>query len=219
MSFPFSNIPIDYSTPPFPSLYWPIRAPPGTAQYLYSATDSWRFTLYWTLITFGLVHSAVAAWAVLMQFHSAVSQRRLQRRGTGSKTRDASASASASANVAGNAAAAAAADDDGSIRSNSNPSRARVSTDTATKSPHLPQPLLISTSPVLSTLGWVWIIPVVYLTVGGIEAILSGSLVGLIAGAVYNAGYFRMSTWMPFLWGIISCLVVILGSFRIQGGL
>jgi hypothetical protein len=36
---------------------------------------------------------------------------------------------------------------------------------------------------------------------------------------VYSAGYYKMSTWMPFLWGQVSVLVIILGSFSIQGGL
>ena len=38
-------------------------------------------------------------------------------------------------------------------------------------------------------------------------------------GGVYTAGYFRMSTWIPFSWGIINALVLILSSFAIQGGL
>jgi hypothetical protein len=38
-------------------------------------------------------------------------------------------------------------------------------------------------------------------------------------GAVYNAGYFRMSTWIPFVWSLINVLVLILSSFSIQGGL
>ncbi len=38
-------------------------------------------------------------------------------------------------------------------------------------------------------------------------------------GAVYNAGGFKMSTWIPFVWSIICVLVLILSSFSIQGGL
>jgi hypothetical protein len=38
-------------------------------------------------------------------------------------------------------------------------------------------------------------------------------------GAVYNAGYFSMSTWIPFIWSLINILVLILSSFSIQGGL
>ena len=196
MPYPESTVPLDYSTPPFPSLYWPIRATPGAPQYLYYTADVWRFTLYWTLITFCLVHSAVAIWAVLMQFHSAMTQRKLLRKRAKLALPDER-------------------DEAGSVRSAMR--SARFSTETT--SPRLPQPLLVSSSPVLSTLGWVWIIPVAYLTIGGIEALLAGSLVGLVAGAVYNAGYFKMSTWMPFLWGMVNCLIVILGSFRIQGGL
>ena len=38
-------------------------------------------------------------------------------------------------------------------------------------------------------------------------------------GAVYNAGYFSMSTWIPFIWGWINVLVLIISSFTMQGGL
>jgi heme/copper-type cytochrome/quinol oxidase subunit 3 len=38
-------------------------------------------------------------------------------------------------------------------------------------------------------------------------------------GGVYNAGYFRMSTWIPFVWALINTLVLILSSFAIQGAL
>jgi hypothetical protein len=38
-------------------------------------------------------------------------------------------------------------------------------------------------------------------------------------GGVYTAGFFRMSTWIPFTWGITNALVLILASFAIQGGM
>lgn len=38
-------------------------------------------------------------------------------------------------------------------------------------------------------------------------------------GAVYEAGNFRMSTWIPIIWGGINVLVLILSSFPMQGGL
>lgn len=78
---------------------------------------------------------------------------------------------------------------------------------------------LLGEKPLQECTTWVWLIPALYIFVGGIEAILAGSLVGLILGAVYNAGYFRMSTWTPFIWSIVNMLVLILGSFRIQGGM
>jgi hypothetical protein len=78
---------------------------------------------------------------------------------------------------------------------------------------------LLGENPVGETLSWVWIIPVVYLVLGAAEAILAGSLVGLVLGAVYNAGFFAMSTWTPLLYGVINMLVLVVSSFRIQGGL
>ncbi|KAJ9665774.1 hypothetical protein H2201_004082 [Coniosporium apollinis] len=65
----------------------------------------------------------------------------------------------------------------------------------------------------------IWIVPIIYAVVGGIEAVVAGSVVGGLLGGVYNAGYFRMSTWIPFVWAFICTLVLILSSFAIQGGL
>jgi hypothetical protein len=58
---------LDYQSPPFPSLYWPYKAKPGVANYLYYTSDIWRYTLLWTLIIFAVFHAAVAGFAVLMQ--------------------------------------------------------------------------------------------------------------------------------------------------------
>jgi Putative transmembrane protein 170 len=157
MSLPVTtDVPLDYDRPSFPSLYWPVNPSPGESRYLYYQSDIWRFTLYWTLITYAGVHLSASLWAVLMQLRSVI----------------------------------------------------------ATKTKPLGEP-----NKIRQTLVWVWIIPVVYLVVAGIEAVFAGSVVGLILGAVYNAGYFKMSTWMPFLWGLLNVSVLILSSFSIQGGL
>ncbi|KAI4110412.1 MAG: hypothetical protein LQ339_001277 [Xanthoria mediterranea] len=58
-----------------------------------------------------------------------------------------------------------------------------------------------------------------YSVLAGVEALMAGSVVGLLLGAVYKAGDFRMSTWLPFIWAIINVLVLILSSFSVQGGL
>ncbi|KFY00695.1 hypothetical protein V495_03623 [Pseudogymnoascus sp. VKM F-4514 (FW-929)] len=134
--------PLDYETPPFPSLYWPLEAKAGVASYLYYVKDIWRFTLLWTLIFYAAFHFATAALGVCMQL---------------GKGRNA--------------------------------------------------------------FKWVWSIPVAYAAIAGIEALLAGSIVGLILGAVYDAGYFRMSTWIPFVWSLINVLVLILSAFSIQGAL
>lgn len=62
-----SAAPLDYATPSFPSLYWPYKAKPGVANYLYQTYDIWRFTLLWTLLTYAVCHIVVVVFAVLMQ--------------------------------------------------------------------------------------------------------------------------------------------------------
>ena len=54
---------------------------------------------------------------------------------------------------------------------------------------------------------------------GALEGLIAGSIVGGLLGGVYQSGYFEMSTWIPFVWGCINALVLILSSFAIYGGL
>ncbi|KAI5779713.1 hypothetical protein EDC01DRAFT_669520 [Geopyxis carbonaria] len=61
--------------------------------------------------------------------------------------------------------------------------------------------------------------PLIFAIIGGIEAAISGSVVGLLLGAVYKAGYFRMSTWIPLVWAVVNVLVLVVSSFSLQGGL
>jgi hypothetical protein len=65
---PFSESPpLGYTTPSFPSLYWPINVKPGQALYLYYNSDIWRFTLFWTFIIYGTFISA-SLYAVAVQW-------------------------------------------------------------------------------------------------------------------------------------------------------
>src|SRR5271170_4395362 len=134
MTYRAPTVPLSYTTPPFPSLYWPIRTKPGDPKYLYYMHDIWRYTLLWTLLTYGLAHLLVSACAVLMQFHSAYLHAH-------------------------------------------NPVIQRLSAKNRQ---------LLGLNPIKDTLQWVWMIPTLYLFMGAVEALLAGSLVGLIVGAVYN---------------------------------
>jgi hypothetical protein len=143
--------------PPFPSLFWP---PQSSAVILYELDDMWKFTLFWTLILYGLFHLGAVGVAVLMQ---------------GGKR--------------------------------------------------------------MSSWKYLWLVPVVYALIAGAEALIAGTLVGLMyvlqpqpslltasadhssVGASYLVGNFTMSTWIPFVWGWVNVLVLIVSSFRIQGGL
>ncbi|KAI1822304.1 integral membrane protein [Xylaria intraflava] len=62
-------------------------------------------------------------------------------------------------------------------------------------------------------------IPIAYAIVAGVEALVAGSVVGSILGAVYTVACYKLSTWIPFIWGFINVLILIISSFTIQGGL
>ncbi|KAI8942186.1 hypothetical protein NX059_000273 [Plenodomus lindquistii] len=133
-----SAAPLGYTTPPFPSLYWPLPASASQPIYLYKPSDILRFTVYWTLLSVGSVHLITALWACIVQWRN-----------------------------------------------------------------------------------WrlIWIVVPLFCFIGAVEALISGALVGGLLGGVYQAGYFEMSTWIPFVWAVISMLVLILSSFAIYGGL
>ncbi|ORY02434.1 hypothetical protein K493DRAFT_162943, partial [Basidiobolus meristosporus CBS 931.73] len=60
---------------------------------------------------------------------------------------------------------------------------------------------------------WSPLIPISFLLLGSITAFCSGSVIGIVLAIVYNAGSFRMSTWVPCLWGMIYTLVCIMSSY------
>ncbi|CAN3371579.1 hypothetical protein DIURU_004019 [Diutina rugosa] len=49
------NVPIGYTTPKFPSLYWPVGRDNSHYQvsFLYYRIDIWKFTVFWGLILSG----------------------------------------------------------------------------------------------------------------------------------------------------------------------
>ena len=65
-----SEVPLDYVTPPFPGLYWPVPLRSVQANYLYHPDDVWRFTALWTLIFFEAIHLVVAGWACGVQWRN-----------------------------------------------------------------------------------------------------------------------------------------------------
>ncbi|KAK9246031.1 hypothetical protein V1506DRAFT_536521 [Lipomyces tetrasporus] len=56
----------------------------------------------------------------------------------------------------------------------------------------------------------------VYLFIGGIEAFISGSIIGAILGLIYSSGSFTMSTWIPFIWAVVQILTIIMISYSMS---
>lgn len=65
------------------------------------------------------------------------------------------------------------------------------------------------------TLNWyvLVMIPFMFVVGGAIASFVIGGIIGVAIAVVYNAGFFVMSTWMPFLWALIHILIVIIGSY------
>lgn len=64
---------------------------------------------------------------------------------------------------------------------------------------------------------FIWIVPLIYIVLSGIQAFLAGSIGGGLLGALYNAAGARMSTWIPFVWGLTTTLAAVMGAFAIEG--
>lgn len=60
-----TDVPIDYKTPSFPSLYWPINDRRYDTAFLYFIEDIWKFTLYWTFIFNGAFYGGAGLYASL----------------------------------------------------------------------------------------------------------------------------------------------------------
>lgn len=60
-----SNVPIGYSVPGFPSLFWPLGPTAASYQllFLYYSIDIWCFTVYWSLFFFTVSYTLVGVTA------------------------------------------------------------------------------------------------------------------------------------------------------------
>lgn len=60
------DVPIGYSSPPFPSLYWPTTSP-YQSLFLYYSFDIWKFTVFWSITLFGALYFVAGLLAVVNQ--------------------------------------------------------------------------------------------------------------------------------------------------------
>ncbi|KAG5458634.1 MAG: hypothetical protein BJ554DRAFT_1105 [Olpidium bornovanus] len=58
-----------------------------------------------------------------------------------------------------------------------------------------------------------YLVPWVFTGIGMFSGAVGGSVIGYVLGLVYNAGFFRMSTWVPFLWALIQALTMVVSSY------
>lgn len=60
------------------------------------------------------------------------------------------------------------------------------------------------------------LISTAYIVIGGIEGIVSGSIVGLIITGVYRAGLCSVSTWIPLCWAVVQILWIVFTSYSMM---
>lgn len=56
----------------------------------------------------------------------------------------------------------------------------------------------------------------VYALLSGVQGFISGSVTGLMLAAVYKSGLFAMSTWIPFLWGLVQVVFLVISSYSMM---
>ncbi|WWC73805.1 uncharacterized protein I206_107777 [Kwoniella pini CBS 10737] len=59
----------------------------------------------------------------------------------------------------------------------------------------------------------IFILPLISVIIASAISLISGTVVGFALAAIYSAGGFSMSTWVPFLWALIQVLVLIISSY------
>lgn len=52
-----------------------------------------------------------------------------------------------------------------------------------------------------------------YIIVGAFQGFLSGSIVGIVLGAIYDSAQFRMTTWIPFIFSLMITLYNISSAY------
>jgi hypothetical protein len=67
-------------------------------------------------------------------------------------------------------------------------------------------------------IGSLWIL-VVYGFIAGVYAALSGTISGFLLAATYRAGMFSMSTWIPFVWGLMMTLYLVITSYSMMASI
>ncbi|WWC95704.1 hypothetical protein V866_002569 [Kwoniella sp. B9012] len=59
----------------------------------------------------------------------------------------------------------------------------------------------------------IFILPLISVVIASGISLISATVVGFALAAIYSAGGFSMSTWVPFLWALIQVLVLLISSY------
>ncbi|WWC92666.1 uncharacterized protein L201_007625 [Kwoniella dendrophila CBS 6074] len=188
------SVPDGYTTPSFPSLYIPTLHDTSEQRgiFLYEAEAIWHFTLYWTLIllmSLFLLCSAFASFTIFLNIT------KYRNKPPDNHNHNHKQKSPFSPTIISNN------QDNQNNQNNQNNNHITIKHLTARKKPKKP-PLW----PII-------ILPIISLFIAAFIGLISSTVVGFALAAIYSAGGFSMSTWVPFLWALIQVLVLIISSY------
>ncbi|WRT69821.1 uncharacterized protein IL334_006812 [Kwoniella shivajii] len=182
------SVPDGYKTPSFPSLYIPTIHSTISQRgvFLYEAEAIWHFTLYWTLILIGslfLICSILASTTILLN----ITKYRDKPPDPPNKLSNGNQTGNGNTNIQIHS----------SNKSNNILEQIKKRKRKSKKPPLWP----------------IFILPMIVCLLASTISLISGTVVGFALAAIYSAGGFSMSTWVPFLWALIQALVLVISSY------
>ncbi|KAF9554957.1 hypothetical protein CPC08DRAFT_149799 [Agrocybe pediades] len=206
------------TTPPWPSLYNPgleiihieHNSPiqPGGA-YLYHAKDIFRFTLYWTLIFYMPIFLLCGLYA----FWNYASPPVPRKMGSSSDLRRRSrAGEEESYLLSPITPCVGGRDGGGSLSSPMDASRRNYtqSQSTTKAGGNSGSKPLMRAGERRSRVTFAIIVLLTFLSLGVAGAVIGSAITGFVTAALYKAGNFNMSTWIPFLLAVMQVVVGLL---------
>lgn len=180
--------PVGYKRPNFPALYFPL----GTHKYdyessfLYKFQDIWMFTTVWTVIWMTGLYLGCSIIILLTHYFIL---------GQNIKCKN---------NINNNG------NDQLSVDEQNNDLQI-VNVDDFKDNPTYKS--YFTSSIISGNKNTVFITAFGYIIVGAFQGFLSGSVVGIVLGAIYDAAQFRMTTWIPFVFSLVITLYNIASAY------
>lgn len=202
------TVDIQYKSPKFPSLYFPVKnkkssvgptyASKFSTSYIYYVSDIWKFTLYWCLILYpsAYIISGIITLYNLLHVHNRIFTKQKTHKEM-NKESVKKQEGFLNFNKA----------NDGSVIE---PSMSLTSTIDSIK---------LSSSLTSNSIYYliIFIYLLLYPTIGLIYGVIYGTVMGFLLGVIYRSALFGMSTWVPLCVSCCSLLYTILSSYKLFG--
>lgn len=184
--------PVGYERPNFPSLFWPLGPMSGSyeSSFLYTFKDIWLFTIAWTII---LMTGLYLACALLYIFSHSVGLYRHPSYKFNNNNYDGNIDINNNHNHNN--------DHDNENIEFHGMNYNHLYQSTMSTYQHYFVNVFFTGSLKLRIA-----ICCIYVLVGAFQGLFIGSIVGVLIAAIYTAAQFKITTWIPFVYAIITVL-------------